>query len=336
MPRQHRKKVQSPKGRTQPPPAKRRPKQKPDNQSPSAPYRCSKCGFGEGLDDPDWSDPRTDLSANDLGNPKCYQLCPNEGPRSGYLTDEDRLHMRYRQVFLATTDEVRACIPFGVVDRYPEGGVQLGMVADYEAVHREIYLRDYLSEHGLDSDIDIRHAHQSSFLGDRWSVHKSGTTWTLPPQSRRVYLDGPYQRDLFAFCNRHPDSRELHSEVMAALDSRHGDDPNFSDHVLSVPIDLRSPIDKQLSDAGAFLKNIREYLYRFVKDGPPRKRDNLARDTYIYLLREVEDLSAADIAARTFPRETKKSRVRKVHLILQQVRSALAKTPHRTLVKIEP
>ena len=292
-----------------------------------APYRCSKCGFREGLEDPDWSDPRTSIRTSDLGNPKCYELCPAEGPTSGYLADAERLHMRYRQEFQTTTGSVRACIPFGVVHRGPKGGEHIGIAVGCDRVQREIYLNDYLSHHGPDSDVDLHHADASAGLGDQWFVNKTGDRWALPQRFPSARRDDPYGRLLFEFRNRHPEHRGRCLEVMAALDSRLGDDAKLSDRFLNVPIDLRRPIDEQLERAGAVLKDVREYLYRFVKGGAPRERKNLTRDTYIYLLREIEELSAADIAARIFSHEIKKSRIHKVHVILQQVRAALAQAP---------
>jgi hypothetical protein len=113
--------------------------------------------------------------------------------------------------------------------------------------------------------------------------------------------------------------------LASALEPRIDVDPRDLSHVLHVSYDLAEPIDEQIKKTKGGLIELRNYLYRYTGENPPRHRsDTLWRDVYIFLLAELLKLNDAQIGARVFPDLPRDKALKLVDQRLKVVREALS------------
>lgn len=295
-----------------------------------ASYECSKCRFRTGGPMPDWSDPRLPL-----WDPKGEQLhdrwflCPDDGgPDSALLTHPDRLYQHFRSKLTIDGKAVRVCTPFMVRSRGANGAITTGPLLSRDHLRREVYLHRFLEARGPDAHIDLQRLHDATESVDDLHIYHD-KLWFLP---RR------WSEEFDAWANkirglwvekRLPWDLATVDQLAEAIDPRLKIEPSDLSKTLYIPVDLTRPIDEQLERLGWTLKEIKAYLYRFTRKGPPRsKTRNVWRDIYIYLLKVACGSAVSAIAEEVFPKESGRSRELKVRQIVNKVgRAARAVGP---------
>lgn len=290
-----------------------------------APYQCSKCGFRDDFDEPDWLAPGLPCwKPRGKTIDQSYSICPDgEGPQACDLVDPERQLLRRRQPYRFGKQVVRACIPVMVLNR-AGGRIVSGPVTEQDVVWRDIYRQSYLAEHGKDKQLDLRHAAEGP-VGAGWRVARNDAGWAMPMAIGSDFTADEWTKRIRELQNTNDLAQQMNPFLIGAALL---DDPENVDDVvnrtLHVPIDLARPIKSQLEDAHNQLRDIQQYLLGFAESGIRRdRRENLWRDVYTYMLRKTTKMKVREIAEQIFPDQEPDSAKFNIRQILRKVDLAL-------------
>jgi len=289
------------------------------------PYVCSNCGYCTDVKDPCWPDPSIPVwDPKGKKREECWMLCPEDGaPEVSVLTSPDRRAQRWRYGFEFPGGTIHACTPFVVLSRKPDGSCSLGAVMEAAEVIREIKLKQYLESHSPDKEIDLQHLRDAELISNNPHCYRVKDLWLLSLRRSRSYDDWARKAMKLVYEAGRPDTDLLVDKLAAALDPRLDIFRPAWSRILHIPVDLSQPIGTQLERINPALTEIRDYLYRFTTQPPPRDRiEFIWRDVYIFLLAQLAGKSIAQIAEEIFPDAHRKTRYDKVDLIVRKVQKA--------------
>jgi|GEM_PF-7073615 hypothetical protein len=193
-------------------------------------------------------------------------------------------------------------------------------------IYREIILKEYLESHLPDKEIDLQHLRDAELISNNPRLYHVKNLWLLSFRRSRLFDDWARKAKRLVYEAGHPDTDMLVEKLASALDSRLDIFHPAWSRVLHVPFDLSLPIRDQLEHINSTLTGIRNYLYRFTTQPPPRDRIEFVwRDTYVFLRSALQGSSVAEIAEEVFPSDRKESRQVKVRQILRKVNLAVKK-----------
>ena len=302
-----------------------------------APFRCTGCGFD--LDEPTGGG-ETDLplfhpaagrnAPRTAAREKLWWECPAGGPTAGLFRDpENRDPRRCRYTFRVGHGEETATVCTAVVEGTGAAILTPGQL------RREWYLHRHRQLPGQTSDLDLAHFRRAMPLPgpDIRRITRISGRWFLRNPSMRMnpWSDSPFGQKAFRLIDAHGKPSHLLVLMYRALRPA---SPPFQEFLLPdartslhLTIDLRAPIQEQLDAMKPSLLEVQACLHRLAEQPLPRPgrgRQNVWRDIYIHLLRQLSGWTAPEIAAEVFPRERGDSRVAlKVRNILSEVRSQL-------------